>query len=42
MNEVNMATSRARHKSNLDNPAPYRAFARLLGFSPEHEGAQKT
>lgn len=21
--------------NNLDNPAPYRAFARQLGFSPE-------
>jgi uncharacterized peroxidase-related enzyme len=40
-NEANMAASRARHMSNLDNPAPYRAFARQIGFSPEHEQAEK-
>jgi uncharacterized peroxidase-related enzyme len=34
-NEANMAASRSRHMNNLDNPAPYRAFARQLGFSPE-------
>ena len=36
-NEANMAVSRARHLNNLDNPSPYREFARQLGLSPGSE-----
>jgi len=33
-NETNLAVSRARHESDLDNPEPYRTFARQLGLAP--------
>jgi uncharacterized peroxidase-related enzyme len=33
--EANLAMSRARHEIHLDNPAPYRAFARQIGCAPE-------
>lgn len=33
-NEANMAVSRARHQKNLDNPSPYREFARQIGLAP--------
>jgi uncharacterized peroxidase-related enzyme len=39
--EANMAASRGRHVAGLDNPAPYREFARQIGFSPEHGEAAK-
>ena len=32
--EANLAASRGRHETGLDHPAPYREFARQLGFGP--------
>jgi uncharacterized peroxidase-related enzyme len=37
--EANLAASRTRHEAGLANPAPYREFARQLGFAPEHGAA---
>jgi len=34
-NESNLELSRKRHEAGLDNPAPYREFARQIGVSPE-------
>lgn len=39
--EAILAASRARHETGRDNPAPYREFARQIGFSPEHGEAAK-
>lgn len=34
LNPEHMAASRDRHQASLDDPEPYRSFARQLGFTP--------
>jgi uncharacterized peroxidase-related enzyme len=39
--EANLTASRGRHEASLDDPAPYREFARQIGFSPEQGATVK-
>jgi uncharacterized peroxidase-related enzyme len=39
-NEANLELSRKRHESNMDNPSPYREFARQLGLAPERGSSE--